>query len=652
MLQRMRRGAQTLGAKFVAGVICFVLVVFGFGAINLFSVSEPAAAEVNGDEITQVDLSNAVAGAKQRIARQMGDSVTEEQLDRYVTPQGELRGLVDRQLLLQTASRLSLTGSPQEFRKFLSSLPAFQNEQEEFDPEVYVRALQQQGLSPRSFEALLADDLRVQQLYSIFADTAFITDFEKRDMATVRLERRDYAYLIVDSEMFKESIEIDQAEVESFYQANLDTYVTEETFDFEVVQLLKDGMADDIPISEEDVEQLYHAEVEAVRANAPRQSSHILLKITDDRTKEDAIRELQQVRTKVLAGEPFEEFAKELSEGPSGADGGKLGTGTRDTYVPEFSDALWSLAEVGDVSEPIETQFGIHLIKLDKVEVVFHPSIEDRRGAIREERRTELELQRFDDVNERLDKIAFEQSDSLQPLVDEFGLELVTYADVRRNHSGGLFGNRKLRSAAMEDDVRRNGFNSRPVLIEPGHTVVVRLKEINPSRQLPLEDVADKIKVQLTEEEGIKRVEEAIVHSKSKLVEEEVDYGAVSDELGVEWQNVDEGLRNDRKPQRGIVSAAFSTSVPQEGSRELATATLKNGAQALVVVSRVLPGDFAATTEAQRTEIGDQLTFTLEQLDYSGFIETLRDQADVVSFLPDFDPDDPVFRVNRQFVGN
>ena len=652
MLQRMRRGAQTLGAKALAGVICFVLVVFGFGAINLFSVSEPAAAEVNGEEITQTDLSNAVTGAKQRLARQMGDKVTQEQLDLYVTPEGELRGLIDRQLLLQTAKRLRLTGSPQEFKKFMKSLPAFQNEEEEFDQEIYLRTLQSQGLSPRSFEALLSDDLRVQQLYALFADTSFFTDFERKDTASVRFERRDYAYLVVDPETFKESIEIDQMDAESYYQANLDEYVTEETYDFEVVQLRKEGMADDISISDEEVEELYATEIEAARANAPRDSSHILLKVNDDRSKEDAIRELQQVRTRVLAGESFEEFAKELSEGPSGVDGGKLGSATRETYVPEFSDALWSLAEVGDLSQPIETQFGMHLIRLDGIEVVFHPSLEKRREAIREERRTELELQRFEDAYEQLDQIAFEQSDSLQPLVDEFGLELEAHADIRRKQSEGLLGNRKLRSAALEDDVLRNGFNSRPVLIEPGHAVVARLNEINPSKQLPFEDVSEQIRTKLVEEEAVRRAEEAVLHAKSQLEQEDVDYGSVADELGVEWQNVEEGLRNARKPQREIVRAAFSTPAPKEGTRELAIETLQGGGQALLVVSRVVPGDYAATTEADRSGIGDQLAFQFEQLDYGGFIETLRDQAKVVSHLPDFDPDDPMFRVNRQFVNN
>ena len=652
MLQRMRKGAQSMGAKVLAGVICFVLVVFGFGAFNLFGVDEPAAAKVNGTDITQSQLANSVATEKRRLAAQWGDSVTPEQLDAFVTPQQELRGLIDRELLLQIALDLGLTSSRTEFLDVVTRHPSFQDENSNFDPETYAAALAAQGMSPQSFEAVLTDDARVRQLFEVFSDTSFVTEFERRDLAAVRYQRRDYAYLVVSPSDFEAEIQITIEDVSQHYEANLDKFITEETFDFTGVTLVSAGMADDIPITEEEVEELYETELAAAKAGAPRSSSHILLEINDDRSLEDAVRKLQEVRAKVLAGESFEEFAKELSDGPSGPRGGSLGSATPETYVKPYSDALWALESIGDLSEPTQTDFGVHLIRLDEKGAVDHPGFEERREDILKERRGELELEMFEQALERFDKVAFEQSDSLQPLVEEFGVRIDTFENITRRHREGVFAQRPLQEAAFEDDVLKNGFNSRTVAIGTGRAIVVRLERVNESVQKSLEEVSEEIEGHLRSVEAARLVENAVEQARSQLEQEGADYSAVADELGVEWENVEGGRRDARQPRRSIIAAAFETPAPSDDSRELTTTQLPNGAGALIVVSRVVLARFDETSETERETMDRQLAQTAEHLGYGLLIESLRTEADVVSFIPDFDPEDPMFQVTSQPVAN
>ena len=107
---------------------------------------------------------------------------------------------------------------------------------------------------------------------------------------------------------------------------------------------------------------------EAAKAEPPQQeihARHILLP-----TEEEAKKALARVK----GGEDFAKVATELSKDPSG-NGGDLGWFTKDRMVPEFSDAAFKLKE-GEISEPVKTQFGWHIIKIEGVRTKSFPPFE------------------------------------------------------------------------------------------------------------------------------------------------------------------------------------------------------------------------------------------------------------------------------------
>ncbi len=84
-------------------------------------------------------------------------------------------------------------------------------------------------------------------------------------------------------------------------------------------------------------------------------ASHILVKTED---------EAKNLLEEIKAGKSFAEAAKEHSLCPSGRDGGDLGFFKRGVMVKPFEDAAFALKKVGDISEPVQTQFGWHLIQM------------------------------------------------------------------------------------------------------------------------------------------------------------------------------------------------------------------------------------------------------------------------------------------------
>jgi peptidyl-prolyl cis-trans isomerase C len=128
-------------------------------------------------------------------------------------------------------------------------------------------------------------------------------------------------------------------------------------------------------VSEEDIAAAYAAQHTNVEPEAEFNASHILVE-TEDAAK--------AIKEELDAGADFAAVAREKSTGPSGPGGGSLGWFGKGMMVPSFEAAVIDM-EVGAVSDPVETQFGWHVIKLNETRETAAPELE----AVREE----LELQ-------------------------------------------------------------------------------------------------------------------------------------------------------------------------------------------------------------------------------------------------------------------
>ena len=144
----------------------------------------------------------------------------------------------------------------------------------------------------------------------------------------------------------------------------------------------------DKKISDDKLKKKYDALLKETPDVEERRARHILLE-TEDKAKA-VIKQLQ-------AGGNFEELAKELSKGPTGPKGGDLGYFAKGEMVPEFSDKAFSM-KPGDVSqEPVKTQFGFHVIKLEDVRERPKPQFEQVKSVIEAEMRREVLAEMMED---------------------------------------------------------------------------------------------------------------------------------------------------------------------------------------------------------------------------------------------------------------
>lgn len=629
MLQRMRDGAQSLGARIMVGIIVVVLTVFGFGAFNLFAVGEPVAAVVDGEEITEASLEAETERRRRNLLAQLGEDADPSLIDTQALRSATLDGLVQRTLLTQFAGDLGIAVSDASLSREITANPEFQVDGA-FDEDRFRATLASAGFSPLSYQERVAADERLTQVTGAIADTALVADREVRDAARVLLQRRDIAYLPVLSEPFIAAVELADEEIEARYESELDRYHTPETVDVEYVRLSFAAVMAEQDITEAELRTAFdEAERDRLAAGdtARRRGAHILLEVGDERSEEEAVALLNATRAEVEAGADFADKARALSEDAgSAAAGGDLGLAERDAFVEPFANALWEL-EPGTMSAPVVTEFGVHLITLLEIEAVPAPTFEASRDTLAETVKRQRAAEGFDERLRLMDEIAFEESDTLAGISETMGLAIAATAGITRDAGEGPFTDAALRQALFQPDVLVEGYNS-PAIRVGEDAVVARVATRHPPAERPLDEVREEIRAIMAAERGGEQAAVATLAALAQL-RDGAEVSEIAAAVGSEWVvREDVSGSADGAPQ-AILNAAFKLDPPPPGGRSAIDVETPPDGYALVAVTRVALGDYAAMTEADRATLRDQLATLAEDRDLTALIESLRATADI-----------------------
>ena len=618
----MRAGAQGIFAKVLVALIVFVLAVTGFGAIQLFSGGEPIAATVNGDDITQrvLELETQRERAVQR--NRLGDEVSDELLDRLIDPRVVLESLVVKTLTQQFARDLDLSVSEGAVqRRIRESFAGVEG----FDDAMYRNWLAGFGHTPSSYQTDQAERLLQNQVNASLAETSFVTPRELRRNARILGQRRDIAYLLFDVESFAAEVEVGDQEIEEHYGNFLDDYMTPEKFDFEYLEIPRGPLEAEVVIEEAAIELAYQDEIAAM-PEPTRRAAHILLEVNDERSVEDAIAVLSEVGTAIEAGASFEERARAISEDPSADQGGDLGSIGKDVLPPALETALWSLSP-GEVSAPVETEFGVHLIKLVDIDDVDIPSLAERAAAIGNDLRRREADTRFEELLREADELAFEDGDTLGGLEERYGVEVQALDGVMRSSRTGIFADAAVRQAAFGDEVLVEGFNS-PAVATADAAVVIRLRQRHPPTERPLDEVREEIGGRLALERARRQTEDAAFDALTQLADGSTP-AELADATGITWQRADGTARSDQSVPAEIRARAFEMAAPDPGEATSDIAALANGSRALVRLSNVVLEDYAATSEADRNALARSLEQLSANQDLDALVRTLRADASI-----------------------
>lgn len=623
MLQNIRDNSQGWIAKTIIGVIVALMALTGFDAIFQATTHKNEAAKVNGEEISQNELSQAVDMQRRQLMQQLGKDFDASLLDEKMLRESALKGLIDRKLLLQGAEQAKFAFSEGALDQVILQTPEFQVDGK-FSSERFDQVIRQLGYSRMQFRQMLAQEMLIGQLRAGVAGSGFVTDAEVLAFARLEKQTRDFATLNVKAD--PAAVKLTDDEVKAYYDEHAKEFMTPDQVIIDYVELKKASFFDQVAVKDEDLEAAYQKEI--ANLSEQRRAAHILIEVNDKTTEAQAKAKIDEVQARLAKGEKFEALAKEFSQDPgSSNNGGDLGYAGPGVYDPAFEKALYSLGK-DQVSEPVRTDFGYHLIKLLGVEAPEVPTLASLKDKLIRELKAAQVEQRFVEATKQLEDSAFEASDLAQPAAD-LKLTVHTSKPFGREGGEGVAANRAVVTAAFSPEVIDEGANSTAIELDPETVVVLRAKEHLKPAQLPLESVSAAIRTQLTKEHA----SAAAKTRAEKLIADLRDGKAPLDKAidGQSWKVTEAATRGQEGIDPAVLQALFRMPKPAAKDKPtFSSVTLPDGSLMIVRLNGV--NEAAAPTEEEKAQYRRFLASREGQQDFAAYRKQLESQADIERF--------------------
>lgn len=618
-------------------IICIPFALFGVN--SYFSGGGPDyAAKVNGEKVSLGSYQNAYQTENARIRQMFGGQIPEGFNAVSMISNQAMSSVVTQEVIRQTTANNGFAVSDEAVASNLFAIDAF-NVDGRFDKERYQLQLQSMGVSAAEFEEQYRSDLVMQQLRNAVVSSGFSLPSEESRAKNLRDQKRKLAYLSFDVAKKAESIEVNNDDITSFYDDNIDRYNNPEKVIVEYIELNIDDLKSGIEVTDADLNGYYDRNKTQWVAPEQRDASHILLSLDSDASDSDVEEkraEADALIARLKDGESFEALAKENSDDTGSAEnGGSLGEFGEGVMVPPFEEAAFAMQE-GELSDPVRSDFGFHIIKLNKIIGERGKSFDEVKDEIEDLYRTEAAETRYYEVSELLQNAAYENSDSLEPAASETDLEVKTSEWIDSTSNEGIGSNRQVLAAALSDDVLNNGLNSEMVELSEFRSVVLRTLEHEPPAPKPLDEVKEDITTDIQSERATEQLNELVEKVIADL-ESGMEASDLAEANDAEYHDVLSVGRNDSDTDRELVRTVFTMPKPAEGSAVHQKVTIANGNLAIAIFSGIDTGADTDATEDEKVadagpESGPDAGALLRPgpTEFEAMVTSIEQSADVV----------------------
>ena len=623
MLQTMRQSTQSTAAKVIIGLIVLSFAAFGLETL-LPGGAGTSVAEVNGEEITPFALQEAITQQKRQLISILGDDIDPALLDDERLRPRALDSLVQRALLLQKTAALQLVASGAQVSQSITSIEAFQFNGE-FSPDAYKSVLANAGYTLERFRRAQADDIVLAQLQTAISESEFVTTTELSATANVRAEERDVRFLVVpDNTLLDDSALSDDA-LRGFYTDNESLFFTQEQLIVDYIELNPEGF--DVLVDDAVVREQYEAVKDEYEVSEQTRVSHILLMRDEEETEQDFAGRLSTVTTQLNDGVDFAAVAAALSDDlGSAAMGGELGFTDGATFPEAMEEAIAELVLPGDISAPVDTDAGTHIIRLEeRIEgtAVSYETVKTELRASIEAAEAERAL--LIAVEELRDAV-FNAADLSGP-ADALGGSVLRSDAFTVEAGQGVFSDARLRAAAFAEDVKVDGNNSDVLELAERRFVVVRVHEVRPPQTAPFREVETEViellrsELQTAALSGIQSTAQDALASGETLEE-------VAQTLGLDWRVELAATRLVSQLPRPVLNTAFSMTAGE--TTQLRTVSIPGEGYAVVQLARVAPGSVDALSIGERNQLSSRRAAEQQQVSFSEFMLFQRNESDIV----------------------
>jgi peptidyl-prolyl cis-trans isomerase D len=380
MLNVMRKHAGSWMIKVILFAIVIVFVFWGVGSFRSREAS--TVATVNDEIITVSDFRRAYNNLIDQYRQRFGSSLNDGMIEMLNVKSQALNQLIDRTILLQEAEKLGLRVADAEVADSVMRTPVFQTNGT-FDSRRYRSILAQVHLTPEEYEAEQKNVLLGEKLSRVVIGAAKVSEAEARLWYDWQNASVNIDYVLFKPDRY-DSITPTSVEIAAYFDDQKENYKTDPLVKARYVVFDPAAFRDQVAVEEDEIADYYDSHLDEFSSEKMVEARHILIRLdpeADDEADMAAKSKAEAVYKMASEGQDFAELAKSHSEGPTKDRGGYLGKFSQSQMVKPFADKAFSMAP-GEISQPVKTQFGWHVIKVESVEEAATKTLEQSRPQI------------------------------------------------------------------------------------------------------------------------------------------------------------------------------------------------------------------------------------------------------------------------------
>ncbi|HET7126173.1 MAG TPA: SurA N-terminal domain-containing protein [Lysobacter sp.] len=649
MLQKLRDKSTGWFATVVLGVLVVPFAFFGMEQY-LFQQNDTYVAKIEvppawwssapsfwpatmlwqRDEISADDFRTEFEQARQRQRQQLGDAFDPSVFESADNKRQVLDSLIDQRVLRMAADRSGIAIGDAQVRNEIQNIPAFQADGK-FDPQRYQLVLQSQvpPRTPRQFQEDVREGLKQSLIPTQVAESSFVTDAELDRLLRLTGETRDVSFVVLPPAA-ADAAPVPGAEIQGWYSSHASSYRAPETVTLEYIDLDASKLAVPAP-TEDALRQRFQQQQAHATAADQRLASHILVKV--DAGANEAAWKAAEAKAKQIAeqarqpGADFAALARADSQDDgSKAAGGDLGWIEKGAMPKPFEDALFAM-QAGQVSEPVRTEFGWHVIQLREVKTGTQATFEQMRDQLAKEQAEADRERAYNDLTGKIVDDVLKNPTSLASAAKLAGQAVQQLGPIARNAkpdaNAGLAGNATLLRAAFSESLIQDGTVSDPIEIGPDHSVLVRVVQHAPEHALKLDEVRDRVIAAIRADRAAKADAAA-----AEAMLAEVRAGKPLQDLatarGLAVANIPGVPRGAPVPDIDVADAMFRAPKPAEGKLSADKARMADGRFVVFAVGKVTPGDPAKATSEERIRMRQQIAQAAGYGEATSLVKELR----------------------------
>lgn len=603
MLQSIRNGSRSWGAKIIIGLMVAAMALFGVESLfSIFGSDPNEVASVNGEPIMrqQVELEVQRALRSGQVPPEQERALRNDMLDQLIT----------QQLLTQYADDGGFFVSDAQLDQIIVGLPEFHDQEGRFSAEIFRNRLAGAGYTPVSFRQDLRVDIKRQHLQQGLAFSDFSLPSEQSRLAELQHQQRSFRYVLLDNDTVNIETNVSDEQMQAYYDANQERFERPEQVRIEYVLVDRQAMASESDVDEQALREAWREQ----NQNADRSISHIMVAFGDERSRDEAREIAETAHSDLENDESFADTALRYSDDTASAEeGGDLGTISRGIFGEDFDNAAFALEE-GDTSSVVEIDGAFHILHVTDIDA---PSFEEQREMLRQN----VALSEVNDTfNAKVQQLIDESfaADDLQSVADQLDLTLHQTDWLARGEGEGVLSEPGVLDEAFSDEVLEDGYNSEVIELDDDRRLVLRVAEHRETTLIGLDEVRDEV-----EQSVAAGQRQQAVLEQAQAMTAELNAG---ESVDVDWREAANVSRqSDSALPQALVQEVFRIPHPEEGESLYRAVVLPQGV-AVVALDEVSDGQIDEQRSGFVAQMSEQLR---AQAVIQGLIDNLHQDADI-----------------------